>query len=240
MSSRSRRNVVTIKETTKSRCSVVIPSAGVGSRMRTYGPTSLIKIEDEITVFERQKRLISQTIPNHEIVLVTGFESQKVINNTPRDIIHVQNERYQESNVVRSIQIGINAATTDNILVVYGDLVFNSATLSHSFQESSIVIDTQADNKNTEVGCIVHNEYLEQMCFDLPQKWSQVVYLTGKELSLFSKFANNPQNIMAFGFEAINWILEHGGRFKVLSNDMDIQTVDLDTSKDIKLAQSIL
>jgi len=224
----------------KTKISVIIPAAGAGKRMKSYGPKSLIKV-GKSTIVSNQIHLINSHIPDSDIVLVCGFKSEKLMNETPSSIIKIENELYEETNVVRSIGMGLRATgKSDIVIVIYGDLVFNEEMLkSINTEESSVVIDsgTMSDN---EVGCIINEEgYLESIMYDLPDKWAQVLILKGQELKIFRSLSWDKKNYRKFGFEIINEVIKRGGSFKALRGD-NIKVIDIDNSKDIPRAKEIL
>ena len=57
--------------------SVIIPAAGMGRRMKSYGPKPLIKIGNS-TIIKNQVSLLKSYIPNSNIILV--FSSNKIDN----------------------------------------------------------------------------------------------------------------------------------------------------------------
>ena len=221
------------------KISVIIPAAGMGRRMKSYGPKPLIKIGNS-TIIKNQIGLIQSYIPGAEIILIAGFKADKLMNETPSHIIKIENEGYEETNVVKSIGMGLRASTRPNNLVIYGDLVFNAITLqSLVLSESSLIanVDTMGDR---EVGCVI-NEYdmVENIMYDLPQKWGQIAFFCHKELKLLKEMCWDRKNHKKFGFEIINSIIDKGGKFKCVKNK-DIKIVDIDSSKDIPMAASIL
>ena len=123
---------------------VIIPAAGMGRRMKSYGPKSLIKIGNS-TIIKNQINLLQTYFSPTTIVLVCGFKATVLMNETPDHILKVENERYEYTNVVRSIGIGLRVmGTCPKIIIVYGDLVFNSATLKDiKLTESSIIVTNQ-------------------------------------------------------------------------------------------------
>ena len=125
------KNTTNIRGKKSQKYSIIIPSAGMGKRMRSYGPKSLIKITPEKNIVENQIEIINDNFTNHEIILVCGFEADKLMNNTPKNLIKIENENYENTNVVRSIGLGLRAATSENVLVIYGDLVFNEETIKN-------------------------------------------------------------------------------------------------------------
>ena len=218
---------------------VIIPSAGVGRRMKSYGCKSLLNIKND-KLIDMQVKTIENCIPEHEIILVAGFDAERLMNNSPDHIIKIENEKYFENNVVRSISMGLRATKqNDHILIIFGDLLLNDEALRNiEYDKSCVVIsDHMSDN---EVGCNINSKgYLEYMMFDLPNKWAHIMYLTSKELSLFKKLTFGRQKEKKFCFEIINEILNNGGKFKCIQND-DIKVIDIDTSKDLQKAQEFV
>ena len=180
------KNTTNIRGKKSQKYSIIIPSAGMGKRMRSYGPKSLIKITPEKNIVENQIEIINDNFTNHEIILVCGFEADKLMNNTPKNLIKIENENYENTNVVRSIGLGLRAATSENVLVIYGDLVFNEETIKNlKPQCSSLIIDNSSTMKDDEVGCNISNNYVEQMLPDIENKWAQIAFLIGDELEMF-------------------------------------------------------
>ena len=221
--------------------SVIIPAAGMGRRMKSYGPKPLIKIGNS-TIIKNQVSLLKSYIPNSNIILVCGFRAEKLMNETPSHILKVENELYEQTNVVRSIAMGLRiSGDCSKVMVVYGDLVFNSETLrSISFKESSIIV-TDSTMGVDEVGCIIDesDQTLTNLMYDLPEKWGQISVFVNKELELLKQLCWDEKNNTKFGFEIINLILEKGGKFKCVQNSK-IKIVDIDSSKDIPRAKEIL
>ena len=224
----------------KKHIGVIIPAAGMGRRMKSYGPKPLIRIGNS-TVIKNQIHLIHTYITDPLIVLVCGFKAESLMNQTPSSILKIENERYEETNVVRSI--GMALRVIDNcskVIIIYGDLVFNSATLKNlKFDESSLIV-TEEGMDEEEVGCVIdeHNR-VSNLMYDLPIKWSQIGIFMDKELKLLKRLAWEEKNQNKFGFEIINQIIEQGGKFKCISNK-NIKIVDIDNSKDIQKAKEIL
>ena len=163
------------------------------------------------------------------------------MNETPKYILKVENERYADSNVVRSIGMGLRVLSScPKIIIVYGDLVFNPATLeSITLTESSVIV-TNDDMGDNEVGCIINKDnLLTNLMYDLPHKWGQIAVFIGKELQLLQQLCWDEKNYTKFGFEIINQIIHKGGLFQCIQNP-NIKIVDIDSSKDIQKAKEIL
>jgi choline kinase len=209
----------------------------MGRRMKIYGPKSLVPVNDEQTILSRQLELIDSCFKRYEIILVGGFQHEKLESKITSKVKFIVNKEYERTNVLHSIGLGLNKVTTDKVLIIYGDLVFNRECLFLPFnKESAIVV---ADSmKQEEVGCIANDDILENIFYKLASKWAQIGFFTGQELELLKEIAKNPVNNMWFGFEAINKIISRGGQFKVFSPD-NARAVDIDSSYDLKLMESI-
>ena len=68
---------------------VIIPSAGIGKRMKSYGCKSLLNIKND-KLIDIQLKTINSVIPNKEVILITGFDSDRLMANSPKDIIKIQ------------------------------------------------------------------------------------------------------------------------------------------------------
>lgn len=240
MTNKAVRNIAPVKGG-KKKTSVILLSAGQANRMKSHGPRPLVRITHELNLITHQLNVIKEALPNPEIILVCGHDGDRVMNNTPTDIIKVHNEFYETNNVVRSIGLGLRASTCDRALLIYGDLVFNYETLTNAkFDESSIFIDKSGLCSEDGVGCTFDdNDVAEQIMYDIPNKWAQIAYLTGRELYLLKTIAWNREKDRWFGFEALNEIIEKKGILKYQS-PKNMKITDIDSSKDLLNIKSIL
>ena len=219
---------------------IIIPAAGSGRRMKSYGPKPLIKIGNS-TIIKNQIGLLQTYIHDSQIILVCGFKANRLMEETPDYILKVENESYETTNVVRSIGMGLRVgAQYSKIVIVYGDLVFNSAAIKSLPLDRSAIIVTEQDMGEDEVGCIFGDDgILTNLMYDLPQKWGQIAIFVDKELDLLKQLCWDDKNNTKFGFEVINQIIERGGQFCCI-HDPDIKIIDIDSSKDIQKARDIL
>ncbi|HAI44034.1 MAG TPA: hypothetical protein DCM40_41005, partial [Maribacter sp.] len=95
-------------------------------------------------------------------------------------------------------------------------------------------------NRDREVGCIVSaDDTLSNMMYDLDLKWNQIIYLQSKELDIFKTICKKRKNNKLFLFEIINKVIDKGGKIKCIVND-EVKVIDVDTSKDLLRAGSII
>jgi len=234
------RNISAVRHA-EDRVSVIILAAGEANRMRSTGPRPLIRISSQHSIISYQLSMIKKTFPYAEVILVCGHDAERVMNNTPNDIIKVENETYQSNNVNRSIGLGLRAATGNIVVLIYGDLVFSLDSIhSIDLSRSSLVVDSGGLLSSEEVGCTFNDKGIaEKLFYDLPNKWAQIVSVRDKELELLRKVSWDRTKDKWFGFETINEMIECGA---VLSHHTTKKTkvIDIDSVKDLLNVKKII
>lgn len=212
---------------------VIILAAGVGKRMKTYGPKCTIEIGSNETVISRQIRLMKKSLPNYEILVVVGFQKAKVLKII--DVDFIENKKYEFTNTCVSVNIAIKNKKYSKILIVYGDIVFTNEIFLNMPNESWVAIDNEKNQRSNEVGINIVDDYVTHFSYGVSPKWGHVAMLMGKELLLYENITSNISSNKKFCFEIFNEIMECGGKFKTHSNK-NWKMVEIDTSKDIDRA----
>ena len=163
---------------------IIIPAAGAGYRMKSHGPKCLLNFRNT-SILERQLGILHSIYPNAQIIVVVGFQADNIYKCIKDDRIRfVENERYDDTNVIHSISLGMRAATEANIAVVYGDLIFNPEAIKNlAGDESFIITENIAYMNNDEIGVTVQEDRVCHFAYSLEPKWGQVLYIT-HEVSL--------------------------------------------------------
>lgn len=245
MNRKALRHVKPIKITkmVRSPLNIIIPAAGMGTRMKSFGPQSLLRINDQgLKLIDYQLKLIHKVFERqiHQIILVAGHGASRVFEHVPNNLIKVENERYENTNIARSLSIGLRACTSNRILIIYGDLVFNEQALKTTCRDKSWLLTGNLQcMTDDEVGCTSSNEIAQYLSYNIPTKWGQIAYFTGKELTLLKQILWETSSDMMYGFEIINKIINKGGIFKTTLPE-GTKINDIDSSKDLKIIQEIL
>ena len=213
---------------------VAILGAGIGSRIKSYEPRSLIKIGTK-TLLEHQISAISNCFESPEIITVVGCRAERVIKKVRGNVRIVENQLYETTNTSESIRLAFNNSLKSNFLFMHGDLYFNSHTLKNVDYDRSFVI---VDNKNMigskEVGLTIHNGSATIFSYGLPTKWCQIAYITGKEYkilkSIFNKFDSTHKKMLSF--EILNKMISMGAVFKCYEPD-NMSILEIDRIKDL-------
>lgn len=214
--------------------SVIILSAGIGSRIKSYEPRSLIKIGNKC-LLEHQINCINNCFSSVEIIGVFGYLINKVIKKIGNKIRIVENQLYATTNTSESLRLGFNNTDKNNLLFIHGDLYFNIETIKKlDYSRSFIVVDTKNKIQDKEVGVTIQSEKATMLSYGLPIKWAQMAYITGKEYkilkNIFYKFEENEKKLLSF--ELINKIISAGGSFYCYE-PKKMNILEIDCIKDI-------
>lgn len=213
---------------------VIILSAGTGSRIKSYEPRSLLKIGN-CCLIEHQINTITQYFDSPEIIGVVGCYANKIIKKTRGKIRVVENQLYDQSNSSESLRLAVNNTLNENILFMHGDLYFNEHTLDVDYGKSFIIIDRHDQIKEAEIGVTICDNRLSIMSYGLTTKWAQIAYFTAREYkilkSIFQRYEY--QDKKKLSFEVINMVLAAGGKFECYEPpNMDI--LEIDRIRDIR------
>ena len=214
---------------------VALLSAGLGNRIRSNEPRSLIKIGGKC-LLELQLEALSSMFSEPNILVGIGVESQKIVKKFTGRVRLVENQLYKTTGPFETLRLLVNSSTDDSLLVIHGDLYFNSNILDGAdFSKSFVVSDTTGSILEREVGITSVNNKASILSYGLKDKWAQIAFFTGRELatlrSLCCKSNDDSKHLLTF--EIINSIINKGGSFKVHKPQKTF-IVEIDCMKDIK------
>lgn len=208
---------------------VAILAAGVGARMKSYEPRSLLKIRDR-TLIEHQITTINSCFDKAEIICVVGYDSQRVIKKIKDNSVRIiENQLYNTTNTSESLRLALNNTNKKGVLFMHGDLLFNPETITVDYTNSFVLMDTRDQIEKKEVGLTMENGKASIFSYGLECKWCQIAYITGKELriakQIFLKFEEQHKKLLSF--EILNKIIANGGSFDCYEpEDMRILEID--------------
>jgi len=213
---------------------VIIPAAGMGHRMKSYGPKCLLQANQKETILEKTICNIKKEYPYCDIIVIVGFESEKIIKSLPHDIRIVENQRYRETNIGESIRLGINASANKNLLIVYGDLVFNVYSIRGITSNGPcVVVDSKSRFKEDEVGVMVVDDMVTNFAYGLPSKWSQIAYLENEAFDLLKLLCSDKRKDKLYPFELLNIIINSGIELKA-REPKGMLIKEVDSMKDLQ------
>jgi len=228
------KHIRRIKGKNFSDLQIIILSAGIGSRTKSYEPRCLLKYNNK-TILDNQLDIISEVFPKSEVSVVGGFDINRIIKKINKRARVVENQIYQDTNSGESLKLAVNNSLLDNILFLHGDLIISPEIFDGVDMRSSFLL-TENKNKfeDKEVGITVVNGYASVLSYNLPTKWCQIAYLSATELDIFKKLLArqdfNTKYLLTF--EIINKIIENGGKFRCFDIE-DSFIKEVDNLKDI-------
>jgi len=194
---------------------VIIPVAGIGHRMKSYGPKCLLKANQKETILQKAISNIKREYPYSDIIVVVGFESEKVMKTLPHDVRVIENNKYEETNIVESIRIGINASANKKLLIVYGDLVFNVYSIRNLTSSGScVVVDSQSRFRDEEIGVTVVDGDVTNFAYGLTSKWCQIAYFEDTPFDALKDLCSDKRRNKLYPFELFNIIINSGFSIK--------------------------
>lgn len=212
-----------IKAKNQPAVQVIILAAGAGARTRSYEPRCLLKYNGK-SLLDHQLLAIQSNLLKYEVSIVGGIEANKIIKKIDKSVRFIENQMHESSNNGESLRLGINNSLLDNILFFHGDLVFYEKIFSNvDFSKSFILVDSNGQILEKEVGITSVNDKLTVMSYDLPVKWCQIAYFNKNETEILRKLLvkQDFETRHLLTFEIINKMLELGA---------DIECVDINTN----------
>jgi len=222
----------------RKKVSVIIPCAGHNKKKGIYGAKSLIQLSNNEYLLERQIRLVKQQYGNPEIIVVTGFQSDKIIPILPKKVKVAENESYENTSVVRSIDIGLKVASYEDVVIIYGDTIFNSFGLPKVEKNSTIIIDSQGQMKDDEIGLNMIDKRAVYFSYGFRPKWANILYISKDDIGEFRKLISAKESKKLFTFEILNKMIDMGYYIQCIE-PKNMKIAKIDTPKDIEVARLI-
>ena len=189
---------------------VVILGDKIGHRMKSYGPTPLLPL-GRATLLDYQLQAIKTKFSNYEVILCTGFDSEKVTRTIKEkykseNIRVVENQMYHHTNTCESLRLCLNNNTSDMVLICDGGVLMSNRTLSPLDSRGSCVFLEESESGSFEVGATVNsNGNVSHMCYGLGNKWIELTFLHEPSIiESFRRIISSPDFKTKFIFEGIN------------------------------------
>lgn len=213
--------------------SIIIPCAGMSKRMKGVGAKCLLEIGGQ-SLIQRQLNILWDTYPKADIFVSIGFQAERIrkhLKDYPVRFIY--NPIFEATNVVFSIGLALQACNTHNILVIYGDLIYNKESVAEITSGYSKILAVNSF-KEEEVGFIEHKGVVTNLAFGLPNKWGHMVFLRDRELELFRQTCYNPDSAKWFGYEALNDVINQDGHIEVY-RAAGANVLEIDNPQDLNI-----
>jgi hypothetical protein len=213
-----------------------------GHRMKSYGSTSLVEINN-CKLIDIQIKAISSFFKYYEIVICAGFDAENLSKYVQSKYKHkniriVENQLFNHYNSCESLRLCLNNITNDRIFIMDGNLlffkdIFKGFQLEHNY----LWIENQP-SESLEVGVNINeNKQVEYFSFGAKHIWSEIIYLgESKTIELLKRLLYNIKYKNKIIFEILNDIIamKHEIGY-IVNNSSHIYKVNsIKTYKDIR------
>jgi CTP:phosphocholine cytidylyltransferase-like protein len=189
---------------------IIILADKYQKRMKSKGCVGLIRC-NKLNLIETQMKYLKAKFKNANIVYVYGFDGKKLLSYLTKnslisnDLSLIYNEAYDKFNNAYSLSLA-KEYLNDDCLILFGDNPigarifnkFNAETLSQIF------IAPQLRNR---IGCIIQENRIENICFDLDNYLYDIYYLKQNDAMLLKEMLDDDSIKNYFVFELINQLI---------------------------------
>lgn len=187
---------------------ILIPEITKG--MKSVGSKSLLDIKKKVSVLEYQVQSLKNIDKNIKITVCTGFESEKIVSAVEQyqNIDVIYNPRYKLTNQGYSIKLYLEqySSTKDLLILNSGVLIKNKCINKTMLSNKSKIFVLNKEKENFNLGCSKESK-LEYIFYDLPEIWSECVYLNDEALTKLRHMFTNSNVDQMYLFEIINEII---------------------------------
>lgn len=219
------------KQTINSPIDIIILSAGQGRRMKSFGSKSLFDVGGR-TLIEHQIDTIRSLFTNAEIVIVLGYELDKIEKILPSDIRIIENPGYESSTSAKSATLGIKACSKSDILIINGDLWFNNKSIDIVHGETAAFVDSKFQISKDKAGVVVSKDYITSFGYGMDTMWGQMVVLHSGDIEVFQKVCRDTKHAIIIS-EVFNAMISKGSEIKAVE-PIKNKVVEIDTLKDLE------
>jgi len=191
---------------------VAICTGTMGYREKSKG-NKILQLHHGVSILEIQMQTIKQMYPYSEIMVTTGFDSDKIIKNRPQVPV-VENQIWENTNTLEELRLYFNLVYPSRLLIIDGAIYFNKNTIEN-LTESCVM--SCYNNNDKDIGLHSLDDKVEHFGFGLEKKWSGLVYLEGKPLEAFKKICKKENNKLSL-FEGLNLLLQQNMEIKCIDN----------------------
>lgn len=204
-----------------------------GYRMKSYGLTCMIDIDENNKLIDYHIASIQEYFKNYEIIICTGFDSEKICKHITqkyykKNIRIVENPNFEKTGPCESMRLALNNINNNRILIMDGNLIFEHQ-IFESFNTSTSSIFLTEENINGLEVCanINENGYVEHFSYGGQKPWSEIIFLHGKPVvETLRKIVNNKECKRKLVFEAFNEILKYSHKIKCEIKKSNIKKIN--------------
>ncbi len=185
--------------------SIIILATPSPTSNKGLGIKSLIDVCGD-KLINRQISLLKSKYETPEILYVTTEDCLKVYPYLPKSVTYITTPTNEEKSVINTLSHGVRASTKENLLILYGDLIFNKECFDFNHSQSCVIFETTEADKY-KIGCNINKGRLEYMMYNLPNRWTEILYFTKPLIRPIEQYIHNHDTHTKMMSELVNFLI---------------------------------
>jgi hypothetical protein len=185
--------------------SIILLNALPDKKIKSIGNKCLIPVGNKINLLDYHIATINKIYKNPEIVVVCGFDTKKIkkyIEDKHRNIIYIDHEITEYTNIGQSILTALSVVSNKNCLIINANNILHKKAIDQvvKYKGQSFVLT----KKNSgDIGYISDTSKIINCYYGLPHSVCEVLYINENDFDKFSTIKHHDISKM-YMFEIIN------------------------------------
>lgn len=188
--------------------SFILLNALPDKKTKSIGNRCMVELNNGYYILDYHIKFIKKIFKNPEIIIVGGFDTKKIkkyILSKYKNIIHLEHDIDDYTNIGKSIEIGLKAINGSTCLLLNSNNIIHEGVL-HKIKNSlqhSFVINS---NIKGDVGLIANTDLIN-CYYGLPKKIYDILYVDKNQIDILLSLKNITK---LYFFEIINLCISNG------------------------------
>lgn len=203
MTSKNSRCIHNIKQKNYDKTIFIILCAKK-SQNRGCGNVALKNIDNNKTLIDLQIDTIKKNYEDHEIILVSGFEHDKLIHHIEtknyKNIRILENRTHKISDILDGWRMALNITLEHDTYIIHGDRYFSESCIQGNKNTHLLIHDK--NRNNYDLGISYKDDEFINMSYGLPDIWSEIFFISKKDILFTKSLINDYKKRKIFTLES--------------------------------------
>jgi len=158
------------------------------------------------SLIDYQIESIKSTNINSEIIIISGFEHERIINyihkSGHKDIRIFENTNFRNSTTLDGWRMGLNIVNESNVYIIHGDRIFKPEAIQTSANLGTHLITHKFDKNNYNLGISASSNILLNISYGLPNIWSEIFYIQKEDFHTSRNLINSHKKEKIYNIES--------------------------------------
>lgn len=201
---------------------IILLSSEITKGMKSYGPKAFVPIgtknDKKPLIIKQINNILDIYTKNVNIYVVIGFEYEKFNKlldsyyptNKYRNIHRIYHKNYEATNNAYAMKLAMENIDKDDVLIIQNGILTKYFPKSNKKSTLPLI---KTKNTSFNLGMTTNNDHVKYLCYDLDNKWAEILYLSSKDLLKVKQIINKINIKQHFLFELINLLIENNIEF---------------------------